>query len=158
MTKYEELASIACRQSKEAFIHRDECRNLASKIGYGYKAYLEIPEEHFNFVKLDAGLNVIESKCGNYIVEMTQDFEGFWWFGFHIHYQDSKERTFLDQVIKIGLKKSKTKFTVRMDNDECIDPVSDEELEKLFQSIYESDKRSLSQKINQPKYKIGFTE
>lgn len=156
MSKYKELAELACDQAAETFSIRQECEVFARDFAFGYKRFLEVPEEHFTVLKINSDLTIVGKEEGICWPKIVRSADGFWYFAFSIHYELPSRKTYVDQNLKIGVRPSEDKWIVRMDSDRYISKVHADELEVLFMELYKEDIKQLSAPVSSPKQKIGF--
>lgn len=156
MSKYLELAELACDQSARTFDLREKCKRFANQIIFGYQKYLEIPDTHFSTITVGENLEASKEKGSDFRIHLTHRSDGLWWFGFYIHYEMKDRRTYLEQFVKLGLEPQGNKFRVRMNGDKIIDPNSEDEINEFFDELYKADKNEFMEDSSSSKNKIGF--
>ncbi len=156
MSKYIELAELACDQSERTFAEKAKCKDFAERIVFGYQRYLTVPDKHFSIVQVGQDLEAVKPSGNDFRIHLTRRDDGLWWFGFYVYYGIEGRNTFLEEITKIGVAPEGSRFRVRTSEDAIIDPASEEDLQKFFQSLYDTRRSDFGSNHASPKTRIGF--
>src|SRR4051812_35506689 len=88
MTKYEELAQLSNRYSKQFYAMNAECKAFAQEVVLRFADFLEAPDESLTYVDIlpdlefgDAKMSVRHSRP-----TMTYGPDGYWYFGVRFNF------------------------------------------------------------------------
>lgn len=155
--RYLQLSSVAALSAKQYLERRERRHRACASASHAVALFLGMPEGRTSIIELDESLRESgrEVPIGSDVaLRVGQD--GFFYFGLHLHFENSTQAHFGAVTILVGVDVSASDYVVKHVRSFEVEDLSEQSLRPFADHVYNALKENYETPYSRGRQSIGF--